>query len=99
MLKGQVINIILAAFVVLLVFLYSKKSKGKSSTAFDGLDIDKLLYKGVKGKEVKKLQELLLKEGYHLPIYGVDGDFGNETQAALMLARGVSEISLKDFIS
>ena len=31
----------------------------------------------------KELQEKLLKLGYSLPKYGADGDFGNETDAAV----------------
>ena len=42
------------------------------------------LYKGVKGDAVKALQENLLHLGYKLPRYGADGDFGTETQDAVM---------------
>ena len=39
--------------------------------------------KGIKGDDVKTLQEGLLALGYPLPKYGADGDFGSETLAAL----------------
>lgn len=39
--------------------------------------------KGNKGEAVKILQEALIRLGYPLPKYGADGDFGNETLAAL----------------
>lgn len=39
--------------------------------------------KGDKGPVVKYAQELLLARGYKLPRYGADGDFGNETAAAV----------------
>jgi len=42
-----------------------------------------MLRKGSKGSEVKVLQQRLLKLGYKLPKYGADGDFGNETDAAV----------------
>ena len=32
---------------------------------------------------MKSLQTLLKLRGYTLPIYGVDGDFGGETKAAV----------------
>lgn len=38
---------------------------------------------GSKGMDVKALQEFLLQLGYALPKYGVDGDFGSETETAL----------------
>ena len=41
------------------------------------------LRKGSKGAAVKKAQQLLLDRGYKLPKYGADGDFGNETLAAV----------------
>ena len=44
---------------------------------------DRNLKKGCEGDDVKELQEKLLKLGYSLPKYGADGDFGNETDAAV----------------
>jgi len=41
------------------------------------------LRKGDKGVYVVEMQEDLIKAGEKLPKYGVDGDFGNETLAAL----------------
>jgi peptidoglycan hydrolase-like protein with peptidoglycan-binding domain len=41
------------------------------------------LRQGNKGNEVEELQKLLMKHGYDLPRYGADGDFGNETLAAV----------------
>lgn len=43
------------------------------------------LSKGCKGQAVKALQTLLILRGYKLPNYGVDGDFGAETQTVLEL--------------
>ncbi len=39
-----------------------------------------LLKKGSKGNFVRIVQEKLLQKGYVLPKYGVDGDFGSETE-------------------
>ena len=41
------------------------------------------LKKGMKGNNVMKLQTALMARGYTLPRYGADGDFGNETLAAV----------------
>lgn len=43
----------------------------------------KLLMKDMTGSDVKELQEALTLLGYSLPLYGADGDFGNETEKAL----------------
>lgn len=43
----------------------------------------KVLKKGSKGAEVRALQTLLIQKGYPLPKFGADGDFGNETLAAV----------------
>jgi len=42
------------------------------------------LKKGMKGSDVKAMQELLLQIGYELPKYGADGKFGAETLAAVL---------------
>ena len=43
----------------------------------------KTLRRGSKGPEVREMQQLLLIHGEALPRYGVDGDFGRETEAAV----------------
>lgn len=45
----------------------------------------KTIKRGDKGDLVKKLQNLLMKIGYALPVYGADGDFGEETENAVKL--------------
>lgn len=42
-----------------------------------------LLRRGDNGMSVRALQSLLLMRGCQLPVYGVDGDFGDETLAAV----------------
>ena len=42
------------------------------------------LKRGCKGQYVKELQILLNKKGYSLGSYGIDGDFGSATQAAVV---------------
>lgn len=43
------------------------------------------LRRGIQGRDVAALQILLQRAGYALPLYGADGDFGEETEAALKL--------------
>lgn len=38
---------------------------------------------GDKGSKVVEIQKRLIELGYELPIYGSDGDFGNETRSAV----------------
>lgn len=42
------------------------------------------LYEGMKGEQVKALQQLLMANGFALPKYGADGDFGGETKASVI---------------
>ena len=42
-----------------------------------------MLQKGSKGNRVKQAQEQLIADGYPLPKWGADGDYGDETVAAV----------------
>ena len=44
-----------------------------------------LLVKGMRSDAVKAMQQILLARGYELPKYGADGDYGGETENALLL--------------
>ena len=46
-------------------------------------NLTRLLKKGCKGDDVKKLQQELIKKGYDLGKYGDDGVFGNDTYKAV----------------
>ena len=48
-----------------------------------GYVIPGTIRKGNKGDAVKKAQTILLKLGYNLGSWGVDGDFGNQTESAV----------------
>ena len=60
-----------------------------SATTTSGLDTTKLLKKGSKGTEVRRLQSLLKIQA--------DGDFGRNTENALFTQKGVKQIQLKDW--
>ena len=44
---------------------------------------DRVLKNGMKGTDVKELQEALMKLGYNLGKWGCDGDFGDQTEMAV----------------
>lgn len=44
-----------------------------------------MLVKGMESDAVKAMQQLLMAKEYELPRYGADGDFGEETENALLL--------------
>lgn len=56
-----------------------KKEEEKSSS----VDETPLLQNGDKGKDVKNLQERLIKLGYSVGKYRADGDFGDDTKEAV----------------
>lgn len=44
-----------------------------------------MLVKGMESEAVRAMQQLLIAKGYELPRYGADGEFGAETENALLL--------------
>jgi hypothetical protein len=88
------------------VYLYgilSKRLRKPSQEQLSLLNEDLLLSKGSRGAEVVELQRILKDEmGYDLGTFGtdgdgIDGDFGTMTENALFKAKGVKQITLKDF--
>lgn len=83
---------------------YSIKGKVTGSEEIDEqeeqvLDYNLMLQKGVKGLEVAELQRNLIKAGANLPNFGIDGNFGDETEAALSAVTGTKAITLNEYIS
>lgn len=109
MLKNK--NTLLIAGVVVLVggFAINKwlKSMPKpiNADAYSDLNLDMVLSKGSKGKEVSELQRILVNQfGADLGFTGaekdgIDGDFGSATEKALLKEKGVKQISLKQIIT
>lgn len=58
---------------------YFDKYSGKAPTPAS----DVILKKGDKGDDVKDLQRMLIEAGYSVGSYGVDGDYGKDTQKAV----------------
>lgn len=53
---------------------------------------EKVLRKGSTGKAVKDLQKKLIAKGFALPLYGADGDYGDETVAAVKALQKAASI-------
>lgn len=53
----------------------------------------RLLTPHMKGEDVYALQTALLDNGFKLPLYGADGDFGGETKDAVLAAQKVFAIT------
>ena len=79
--------------------------KSINSDAYAGLNLDTILSKGSTGDEVFELQRILLDQyGADLGLSGaekdgIDGEFGSMTESALIKAKGVKEISLKQILT
>jgi len=101
--------IIIGAIAVLSAFAIDKwlKSFTKpiNSGYYDGLDLNEVLSKGSTGDEVYELQRILVNQyksdlGYSgLNKDGIDGEFGGITEKALLEARKVKQISLKQILT
>lgn len=55
------------------------------------IDVNKILKKGMSGPEVTQLQTVLKQKGQNITI---DGQFGAQTEAALIAVAGVNQITL-----
>lgn len=101
--------LIIGAVAVVVIFALNKwiKSMPKpiNSEDFAGLNMDTVLSKGSTGDEVSELQRILVNQyGADLGYTGgnkdgVDGQFGSLTEKALLDAKGVKEISLKQLLT
>jgi hypothetical protein len=100
--------LLIGGAVVLGVYLISKwlhslpKPKPEDLQEAVPLDKEKVLKKGSQGAEVSELQRILKKD-FNADLGttgvnedGIDGDFGLITETALMKAKNVTEIALKD---
>jgi peptidoglycan hydrolase-like protein with peptidoglycan-binding domain len=97
--------LIISAILIGLGGLYIYKNTKIKSKILNELDTTKVLSKGSTGAEVLELQRILLDQyGADLGSTGVekngiDGDFGSITETALLKAKGVKSISLKDILT
>ena len=100
--------LLIGGAVVLGVYLISKwlhhlpKPQNPDLPPTRELDKELILAKGSKGAEVSELQRILIKD-FNAKLGnsgankdGIDGDFGQMTEDALIKAKKVKKISLKD---
>jgi hypothetical protein len=95
------------ALVIVLVLNKWLKSMPKpiNSDAYAGLELDKVLSKGSTGDEIFELQRILVNQyGADLGFTGfdkdgIDGEFGGMTEKALLDAKGVKQITLRQIIT
>ncbi len=80
----------IAAVVLLILYMVLKKKKPVAINPVTGAAIPSTpsstfpLKMGSKGKEVEQLQAYLVRQyGAQFPLYGVDGDWGPETDATV----------------
>ena len=97
---------IVAVAVVGLVWAYRKWRKGElpgipggDTPSPDTLDFDLLLEEGVKGPEVKQLQQWIIRDGggQFLGPSQDDGDFGPLTKAGLQEVKGLDRTTLNQY--
>ena len=100
--------LLIGGSLVLGVYLISKwlksmpKPQNPDLEATPELDKELILAKGSKGAEVSELQRILIKD-FNAKLGnsgankdGIDGDFGQMTEDALIKAKKVKKIALKD---
>ena len=59
------------------------KAESPAPTPDEETEAHETLKRGMKGDDVRKLQQRLIELGYALPRYGADGDYGSETVTAV----------------
>ena len=101
-------NLLIGAGVVIGAYAIYRYFKSRptpvNSEDFAKLDLDKVLSKGSSGDEVFELQRILVNQyGADLGFTGfdkdgIDGEFGSMTEKALLDAKGVKEISLRQIL-
>lgn len=101
--KYLIIGFVLVVIVGLNKWL-KKMPTAINSDAYAGLDLDTVLSKGSTGDEVSVLQKLLIDK-YNADLgfsgaekNGVDGEFGGMTEKALLDAKKVKQISLRELL-
>lgn len=83
--RGTILCTPVSGHTVVVLSDGAKVSKNTTTTTQkEGFEVNMNdLKKGSKGKQVKTLQALLIGYGYDCGKYGVDGDYGADTQAAV----------------
>jgi hypothetical protein len=103
--KYLIIGLVAIAVVYAIDKYLKSRPKPINSDAYSDLDLNTILSKGSTGDEVSELQRILINQygadlGYSgAEKNGIDGDFGSMTENALLKAKGVKQISLKQILT
>jgi hypothetical protein len=103
--KYLIMGLVAIAVVYAIDKYLKSRPKPINADAYSDLDLNTILSKGSKGVEVSELQRILIDQyeadlGYSgAERNGIDGDFGSITENALLKAKGVKEISLKQILT
>ena len=103
--KYLIIGLVAIAVVYAIDKYIKSRPKPIDSDDYSDLDLNTILSKGSKGAEVSELQRILVDQysadlGYSgVERNGIDGDFGSMTEKALLEAKGVKSISLKEILT
>ncbi|MDO4384895.1 MAG: peptidoglycan-binding domain-containing protein [Clostridia bacterium] len=65
------------------VVVLTNGAKAESPAPDEETEVHETLKRGMKGEDVRRLQQRLMELGYSLPKYGADGDYGSETATAV----------------
>jgi len=101
--------LIISGVAIVLFWVFSKVLVSKKTPtnleAYSDLNVNAILSKGSTGDEVSVLQKILIEQygadlGYTgAEKNGVDGEFGSMTENALLDAKNVTQISLKQILT
>lgn len=90
--------LILVILVVIAIIVIYFKNKNKETKTEEIIVVNFPLKIGSSGNEVRAIQNYILSKNPNaLPVYGADGDWGSETQSAVIAIFGKSEISEADY--
>jgi hypothetical protein len=103
--KYLIMGLVAIAVVYAIDKYLKSRPKPINSDEYSDLDLNTILSKGSTGAEVSELQRILFDQygadlGYSgVEKNGIDGNFGSMTETALLKAKGVKSISLKDILT
>lgn len=102
--KYLIIGAVALVIIVAINKWLKKMPTSINADAYAGLDLDTVLSKGSTGDEVSVLQKILIDK-YNADLGfsgaekdGVDGEFGGMTEKALLDAKKVKQISLRELL-
>jgi peptidoglycan hydrolase-like protein with peptidoglycan-binding domain len=102
--KPVIIALVLVAVLVIAILIaaYMKKKKAakeataNSNTLSSSGAVFPIKY-GDQSEYVRTMQTWLVSQGASLPVYGIDGIFGDETKAALKVVTGKNEMDYESY--